>query len=62
MCVCAGRTAACLGVCVRVCARVDACTCVGVCCECATQTLAASLRLAGMVGRRNRNSGEMVEY
>ena len=52
VCVCDGRTAACLGVCVCVCARVDACTCVGVCVD-ATQTWAASLRLAGMVGRNN---------
>ena len=59
VCVCAGRTAACLGVCVGVCARVDACTCVGVCCGCATQTWAASLRLAGMVGSSSRNNREL---
>ena len=46
-------------VCVRVCARVDACTCVGVCCGCATQTWAASLRLAGMVGSSSRNNREL---
>ena len=45
-------------VCVCMCARVDACTCVGVCCECATQTLAASPRLAGMMGSCSRNNGE----
>ena len=44
---------------VCVCARVDACTCVGVCCGCATQTWAASLRLAGMVGSSSRNNREL---
>ena len=49
-------------VCVCMCARVDACTCVGVCCGRATQTLAASPRLAGMMGGSRQDNGEQMNY
>ena len=47
-------------VCVCMCARVDACTCVGVCCGRATQTLAASPRLAGMMGGSSRTTEYLI--
>ena len=59
VCVCAGRTAACLGVCVCVCARAWMRAPVWVCAVDATQTWAASLRLAGMVDSSSRNNREL---
>ena len=61
VCVCAGRTAACLGVCVCVCVRARGCVhlCGCVCAVAGTQTWAASLRLAGMVGSGSRNNREL---